>query len=68
MAVSHQSSLVQSAEVFQWPEFKALAERLGVDMSKHIVRIAIFLDRDTPAEVCLEMFAEDCSSSQQWHP
>lgn len=35
---------MEGLEVFGWPEFKAFAERLGVDTSKPIKRIEFALE------------------------
>lgn len=35
---------VRSRDVFEWPEFKALASRLGLDLGKPITKLSLFLD------------------------
>ena len=40
-----------SEAIFQWPEFLELAERLGVDMSKHTTALMIDLDIDNVVSI-----------------
>lgn len=38
-------------QVFHWPEFQALAKRLGVDMNRKTKRLVIVLDIDEMATI-----------------
>ncbi len=38
---------VSGFEVYQWPEFKALCDRLGIAWDKPTLRMAIYLDEDS---------------------
>ena len=40
-----------SESIFEWPEFVKLAERIGVDMSKHTTSLEIDLDVDNIVNV-----------------
>ncbi len=46
-------------EVFFWPEFQALAKRLGVDVDLPIKEIGIHLIHDGDVTIKLEYLGED---------
>lgn len=49
----------ESMEVFQWPEFKALAKRMKLDMSRPTRHLVINMHIDDVVKVTHEYLAED---------
>lgn len=49
---------VTGFQVFRWPEFQALAKRLGIDLDRRIVSISINLNKD---EVVTATIVEQCA-------
>lgn len=50
--------VVDSRSVFDWPEWKALADRLGIDNS-YIRRLSITLENGKPVTVSVERLAAE---------
>ena len=48
-----------SEDVWKWPEFIALAKRLGIDNSLPMTRLVIELELDCAAKVGIEFWATD---------
>ena len=48
-----------SNEMFQWPEFRQLAKRLGIDMSNHLVKLIIEIDVDALVVIRQAFYATD---------
>ena len=46
--------VVPSCDVFNWPEFRALATRLGIDLDQHIRTLTLTLDMEIPARVDIQ--------------
>jgi hypothetical protein len=53
------SKPVDSAEVLQWPELRALAARLGIDLMDPVVSLTIALSEGEPARVDLSTLPSD---------
>lgn len=62
--VSQEGRLVGGDELFRWPEFKALALRLGLPWGKPIKRLVLDLQYDAMATMLVEMVGEDCQPTE----
>jgi hypothetical protein len=56
--------IVTAREVFLWPEFKALCERLGVDYGAPITKINIDLPADGLTLVTVETYSLDTTQEK----